>query len=163
MYKGQTTVDGELFTVNDDVQEKRPFKAFLDVGVVHTTVGQRVFGAMKGASDGGLYIPHNQKRFPGFTKDADSGDQYDAAVHRERIFGVHVDNYMAELKENSPEDFQRQFARVEKTLTAAKVNTVEALFTKVHAEIRKNPERATKPAVKNPKRDHKKFVQRKLT
>lgn len=48
-------------------------------------------------------------------------------------------------------------------LAAAKVNTLEALMTKVHAEIRKNPVRVAKAAAKNPKRDHKKFVQRKLT
>jgi large subunit ribosomal protein L5e len=107
MYKGETSGNGEYFSVEDDVQEKRPFKAFLDVGLVHATVGQRVFGALKGACDGGIYIPHNTKRFPGFTKNADSGDTYDAAVHRERIFGAHVDKYMAQLKEDSQEDFDR--------------------------------------------------------
>jgi large subunit ribosomal protein L5e len=49
---------------------------------------------MKGASDGGIYVPHNTKKFPGFSKDGDS-EEYDAAVHRDRIFGVHVDKYMA--------------------------------------------------------------------
>ena len=67
----------------------------MDVGLAYTTVGNKVFGAMKGAVDGGLNIPHNHKRFPGFTKNADKEETYDAAVHRERIFGVHVDNYMA--------------------------------------------------------------------
>jgi len=56
---------------------------------------------MKGAVDGGMNIPHNHKRFPGFSKDADKVESYDAAVHRERIFGVHVDNYMKSLKEES--------------------------------------------------------------
>jgi len=64
------------------------------VGLVHATVGNRVFAALKGACDGGVYVPHNTKRFPGFTKDSDSSN-YDAGVHRDRIFGVHVDNYMA--------------------------------------------------------------------
>jgi large subunit ribosomal protein L5e len=163
MYKGESKVTGEYFSVEDDVQEKRPFKAFLDVGLVHTTVGNRVFGALKGATDGGLYIPHNTKRFPGFLKNTDSGDSYDAAVHRDRIFGKHVDNYMASLKEDSQEDFDKQFAKWAKTLSAAKVATVEALYTKVFGEIRKNPDRVKKPEVKNPKRDQKKFVQRKLT
>jgi len=39
----------------------------LDVGLVRTTCGNRVFGALKGACDGGLHIPHSTKRFPGFT------------------------------------------------------------------------------------------------
>jgi len=59
---------------------------------------------MKGACDGGMDIPHNTKRFPGNDKDAE-GESYDAAVHRDRIFGGHVDNYMALLKEESKEDF----------------------------------------------------------
>merc|ERR1712228_224504 len=67
---------------------RRPFKAYLDVGLVRTTTGNRVFGAMKGACDGGLYIPHNEKRFPG---------------HR------------IEKKED-PDAFKRQFSKWEKEL-----------------------------------------------
>lgn len=77
------------------------------MGLTYTTTGNRVFGAMKGAVDGGLHIPHNTKRFPGFSKNADKEENYDAAVHRERIFGVHVDKYMAELKSESKEDFEK--------------------------------------------------------
>ena len=40
-------------------------RAHLDVGLTRTTTGNRVFGAMKGAADGGLKIPHSVKRFPG--------------------------------------------------------------------------------------------------
>jgi len=36
--------------------------------LVATTVGNKVFGVMKGACDGGLDIPHNTKRFPGSVK-----------------------------------------------------------------------------------------------
>jgi len=54
---------------------------------------------MKGAADGGLLIPHSEKRFPGFYPgEEDEPDNYDAKVHRERIFGCHVDKYMGELK-----------------------------------------------------------------
>ena len=49
----------------------RPFKCLLDVGLARTTSGARLFGALKGAVDGGLDIPHSEKRFPGFTKGAD--------------------------------------------------------------------------------------------
>jgi len=66
MYKGADKVDGEYYSVQEHAQERRPFKALLDVGLVRTTTGNRVFGAMKGACDGGLHIPHNTKRFPGF-------------------------------------------------------------------------------------------------
>jgi len=79
----------------------------LDVGLVRTTCGNRVFGALKGACDGGLHIPHSTKRFPGFSVDEDDKEQYNAKTHRERIFGVHVDKYMKELKEESDEDYQQ--------------------------------------------------------
>lgn len=34
----------------------------------------RVFGCMKGATDGGLDVPHNEKRFPGYDRDSKSYD-----------------------------------------------------------------------------------------
>lgn len=156
LYPGQQTVDGEYFSVEENVNERRPFKAILDVGLTYTTVGNRVFGALKGATDGGLYVPHNTKKFPGFSKEGDN-TTYDAKVHRDRIFGVHVDNYMTQLKEDSPEDFALQFSKVSKCLEQNKVKSMEALLTKVHAEIRKNPAGSKKAVAKNPKRDHKKY------
>lgn len=39
----------------------------------------RVFGCMKGAADGGLDVPHNEKRFPGYDRDTKS---YDVSVER---------------------------------------------------------------------------------
>lgn len=41
--------------------------------------------------DGGLDIPHSEKRFAGFSKD---GKQLDADVHRKYIYGGHVASYM---------------------------------------------------------------------
>ena len=41
--------------------------------------------------DGGLDIPHSDKRFAGFSKD---GKQLDADVHRKYIYGGHVAAYM---------------------------------------------------------------------
>lgn len=49
------------------------------MGLARTTTGARVFGAMKGAVDGGLNVPHSVKRFPGF--DAES-KKFNADVHR---------------------------------------------------------------------------------
>lgn len=67
LYKGIETPTGEYFDVYEKgVQDRRPFKALLDVGLTRTTTGNRVFGAMKGAVDGGVHIPHNTKRFPGY-------------------------------------------------------------------------------------------------
>merc|ERR1711939_515607 len=64
MFPGVEEADGEYkLTEAADVdgEERRPFKCFLDVGLTRTSTGARVFGAMKGASDGGIYIPHSDK------------------------------------------------------------------------------------------------------
>jgi large subunit ribosomal protein L5e len=66
MYKSSSDINGDYFNVDEDVQDKRPFKALLDVGIARTTTGARVFGALKGACDGGINIPHKTKRFPGY-------------------------------------------------------------------------------------------------
>jgi len=98
-YKGVEKVTGEEYDVEEEADEnRRPFRAVLDIGLVHTTTGNRVFGALKGAIDGGLLIPYSEKRFPGFAEDEDGDCNYDAKIHRERIFGAHVDKYIANLK-----------------------------------------------------------------
>lgn len=79
-----------------------------DVGLARTTTGARVFGAMKGAVDGGLNIPHSVKRFPGYSADSKA---FNAEVHRSHIFGQHVADYMRTLEEEDNEAFKRQFSR----------------------------------------------------
>jgi len=96
LYAGNAKVDGEVYNV-EEKEERRPFKAVLDVGLTRTTTGNRVFAALKGACDGGVNIPHSNKRFPGY-KATEKGESYNAKVHRERIFGVHVDKYMKKLQ-----------------------------------------------------------------
>lgn len=46
---------------------------------------------LQGALDGGLDIPHSDKRFAGFSKDS---KQLDVDVHRKYIYGGHVAAYM---------------------------------------------------------------------
>merc|ERR1712227_140346 len=75
----------------DDDSEINAFHALLDVGLKPTTLGSKIFSAMKGAFDGGLEIPHTNKKFYGF--DAEE-KEYDAEAHRERILGGHVQTYM---------------------------------------------------------------------
>ena len=53
LYEGQTKVDGEQFEVEDVDDGPGAFHACLDVGLARTSTGARVFGAMKGAVDGG--------------------------------------------------------------------------------------------------------------
>jgi len=101
-YPGKDKAVGEDYNVGDTPNdERKPFKAILDVGLAKTTTGNKVFGCLKGACDGGLYIPHNTKRFPGFFKDNEGNEEYKANVHRDRIFGVHVDKFMEMLKKDN--------------------------------------------------------------
>lgn len=62
-YEGQEAPDGEYFLVEAE-GDSRPFTCVLDVGLIRTTTGAKVFGALKGAVDGGLNIPHSDKVRP---------------------------------------------------------------------------------------------------
>jgi large subunit ribosomal protein L5e len=139
-YEGQAEVDGELYRVENSEEGRRPFKAFLDVGLARTTVGARLFGALKGAADGGLHVPHNEKKFPGSAKGENKEWTYDAGVHRERIFGVHVANYMTHLKENDPDAYQKQFSKYIKA--GVNADDVEPMWKAIHAAIRADPNKA---------------------
>merc|ERR1711881_786461 len=116
MFKGAKSIDGADYDVSADVeavkQDRRPFKAILDIGTTKPTTGNRVFGALKGACD--------------------------AETHKARIMGTHIDGYMDELRENE-DDFNKQFSKWNKCLQSAKVENVEALYKKIHEGIRKDP------------------------
>jgi len=58
IYEGQTEVDGGEYSVESLDGQPGAFRCYLDAGLVRTSTGARVFGAMKGAVDGGLDIPH---------------------------------------------------------------------------------------------------------
>jgi len=132
-YEGQTEPDGEMFLVEQE-GEKRPFTCVLDVGLVRTSTGNRVFGALKGAVDGGLNIPHSEKRFPGYDRE---GKEYDAETHKKYIFGGHVSEYMELLEEEDPERYQTQFAKyIEKELEG---DGLEDLYKEAHEKIREDP------------------------
>ena len=105
-YEGVTEPDGTLKLIEtiDEEDAPRPFKCYLDVGLKRTSTGSRVFGAMKGASDGGIFIPHSEKRFPGYDPES---KELDAEVLKKYIFGGHVAEYMESLEE---EDDERYFS-----------------------------------------------------
>lgn len=134
-YEGQVEVDGTDVPV-EATGDKKPFKAFLDVGLSRTTTGARLFGAMKGACDGGMDIPHNDRRFPGTTKD---GKEYtaDPQQHRRLIFAENVADYMRQLQEDDEAAFQRQFkAYLDAGMSA---DDIPAQYAAVHKAIRADP------------------------
>ncbi|KVH94167.1 Ribosomal protein L18/L5 [Cynara cardunculus var. scolymus] len=94
-------------------------------------------GNVEGALDGGLDIPHSEKRFAGFNKD---GKQLDADVHRKYIYGGHVASYMR---------------------AGVEPDNLEELYKKVHAAIRAEPN--PKKSEKQPRKEHKRYNLKKLT
>jgi len=155
IYKGVSEVTGEDYNVavseeaqkqqqikDDGEKGKRPFRVVLDVGLARTTTGAKIFGALKGACDGGLDVPHKTTRFPGSSK-----EEFNAETLRGYIFGKNVADYMNHLQEEDPAAYDRQFARYKAAgITADKL---ESVYKKVHAAIRANPV-ATKKARKAP-------------
>jgi large subunit ribosomal protein L5e len=154
-YEGNVEATGEDYYV-EPADERRPFRALLDVGLIRTTTGNRVFGALKGALDGGLDIPHSDKRFAGFKKDE---KQLDSDIHRKYIYGGHVADYMRSMAEEEPEKFQAHFSEYLKKGIDA--DGMESLYKKVHAAIRADPTMA-KSTKKEPA-THKRYNLKKLT
>jgi large subunit ribosomal protein L5e len=107
-YQGVKEPDGKLALTQalDDEDAPRPFKCYLDVGLKRTTTGARLFGALKGASDGGIFIPHSEKRFPGYDTES---KQLNAEVLKKYIFGGHVAEYMESLQEEDEEGYNSPF------------------------------------------------------
>jgi len=119
----------------DEDDERKAFRALLDVGLKRTTLGSKIFAAMKGAFDGGLEIPHNEKKFYGYDPDEKS---YEADANRERLLGGHVAEYMNSLQEEEPEEFEEKFKKyIEAGITA---DNMEDTYLAVHKKIRETPE-----------------------
>jgi len=159
IYAGAKKSDGENYVVEKEWKEgqRKPFKAVLDVGLTRTTNGNRIFGCLKGAVDGGLNVPHSNRRFPGFKKEGEK-ESYNAKAHRDRIFGGHVTSHMKKLAPGTPA-YTLQFSKWKACLEKAKVDNLEKLYTKVHEEIKKNPVRP--PRKVQDKRDIKYTDKRK--
>jgi large subunit ribosomal protein L5e len=150
-----TEVNGRTYFVDSVNDEKKPFRAFLDVGIKNTTTGAKVFGAMKGVSDGGLDIPHNHKRFPGYNRTTKA---YDAEVHKGRIMGEHVADFMREMEEDDEENFKRHFATyIDEDVGA---DDLEELYAKVHEAIREDPSREKKEAFTDIDKTYRKPVKK---
>lgn len=150
-FVGQEEATGEEYHVEEeDEGDRRPFKCILDVGLKRTTVGSRIWGALKGGADGGLHIPHSIKKFPGYEPAEEKGAEanYDEDVHKEKILGAHVAEYMETLKEEDQTQYERQFSKYLKHKIGHE--QMEDMYTKAHAAIRAKPD-AAKPKPEGPK------------
>lgn len=133
-YQGVVEPDGTLSHTEAEEKGSRPFKCFLDVGLRRTTTGARLFAAMKGASDGGLFIPHSENRFPGYDAESKS---LDATVLRKYIYGGHVADYMRFLQEDEEEKYKRQFSKYISAGICA--DDLEGIYKQAHEKIRADP------------------------
>jgi large subunit ribosomal protein L5e len=151
-YQGNTKSEelGNDYTVEPLDDGPRPFLALLDVGLARTTTGSRIFGALKGALDGGLNVPHSEKRFFGFDKEA---KKLDPKQLRKVIFAGHVSDYMKSLSQSNPERYKKHFARYIKA--GISPDKVEAMYKNGHKNIRENPLPKKAPK-EEPKSDAKK-------
>eukprot|EP00747_Dinoflagellata_sp_TGD_P121851 gnl/TRDRNA2_/TRDRNA2_173499_c0_seq1.p2 gnl/TRDRNA2_/TRDRNA2_173499_c0~~gnl/TRDRNA2_/TRDRNA2_173499_c0_seq1.p2 ORF type:complete len:319 (+),score=113.99 gnl/TRDRNA2_/TRDRNA2_173499_c0_seq1:70-1026(+) len=138
-FKGKEELNGEDYHVEEEENDRRPFKAILDVGLTRTATGARIWGALKGAVDGGLHVPHNNKKFPGYAAPEEKGAEgtYDAEAHKDRIFGGHVKEYMEMLAEEDPTKYEAHFAKY----IAADIDAdkMEDMYTEAHSKIREDP------------------------
>lgn len=140
---------------------------------------------MQGALDGGLDVPHSEKRFPGFNKEDKS---LNAETHRKYILGGHIADYMRVsrslksvrgqlftyncngltcvivpdcqlLKEDEPEKYQSHFSGFIKE--GVEAEDLADMYTKVHAAIRADP--AIQKTEKKAPAEKRKWKIQKLT
>merc|ERR1712232_1186303 len=144
-YKGLEEASGEDYNVEENDEGARPFYCLLDVGLKRTSTGSKVFAALKGALDGGLDIPHSEKRFVGYDTEM---KKLDTDVLRKYIFGGHVADYMRDMKEEEPDQYAKHFSCFIKEGVSA--DDLEGIYAKTHAAIRAKPvlpkKAKTKPA-----------------
>jgi len=158
IYTGADKVTGEDYTVESKDGEKGAFRCVLDIGLARTTTGAKIFAALKGALDGGLDIPHSEKRFFGYDSEA---KKYNAEAHRGRIFGKHVADYMKSLNDEDEESYKRQFGQYIKLGLAA--DGIEKMYQAAHAAIRKNPDHKKKEPKKVEGDDQKRLWQKRIS
>ncbi|CAJ0842123.1 3447_t:CDS:2 [Entrophospora sp. SA101] len=149
-YQGIKEPDGKVAPVEaiDDDDSPSPFKAFLDVGLKRTSTGSKVFAVLKGASDGGIFIPHGENRFPGYDTESKS---LDSSILRKYIYGGHVADYMRYLQDEDDDKYKRQFSKFIETGICA--DDLECIYKEAHTKIRSDP--VFKPTDK--KGDYKDF------
>ncbi|KAL3422806.1 60s ribosomal protein l5 [Phlyctema vagabunda] len=166
-FAGVEEADGEYNLTEaaegEDGESRRPFKAFLDVGLARTSTGARIFGAMKGASDGGILIPHSENRFPGFDIET---KELDAETLRKYIYAGHVAEYMETLADDDEERYKSQFqGYIDDEIEA---DGLEELYQDAHKQIREDPFKKVEGASEKKSKDEYKkeslkFRGRKLT
>uniref|UniRef100_A0A2K5LUK2 Large ribosomal subunit protein uL18 n=1 Tax=Cercocebus atys TaxID=9531 RepID=A0A2K5LUK2_CERAT len=100
------------------------FTCYLDAGLARTITGNKIFGFLKAAVDGG-------------------GREFNAEVHRKHITGQNVADYMRYLMEEDEDAYKKQFSQYMKNSVTP--NMMEEMYKKAHAAIHENPVYEKKP------------------
>ncbi len=165
-FTGVEEADGEYKlteAAEHEGEDRRPFKCYLDVGLARTSTGARVFAAMKGASDGGIFIPHSENRFPGYDIET---KELDAETLRKYIFGGHVAEYMETLADDDEERYRSQFqGYIDDDIEA---DGLEEMYQEAHKGIREDPfkkddEEGEKKSKEEWKAESKKYLKPKMS
>jgi large subunit ribosomal protein L5e len=133
-YKGQEDPDGEDYNVEAAEDGPRPFTCLLDTGLKRTSTGSKVFAALKGGLDGGLDIPHSEKRFVGYNAEE---KKLDAESLKHYIFGGNVSDYMEWLQEENGDKFNTHFAKA--VGEDIEPEGIEDMYREAHEQIRADP------------------------
>ncbi|KAB0354302.1 hypothetical protein FD755_022840 [Muntiacus reevesi] len=139
IYEGQVEVTGHEYYVESIDGQPGAFTCYLDAGLARTTTGNKVLGALKGAVDGGLSIPHSTKWFPGYYSES---KELSAEVHPKHIMGQNVADYVRYLIEEDGDAYKKQFSQSIKNNVTP---DMEERYKKVHAATRENPVYEKKP------------------
>merc|ERR1711964_174688 len=91
--------------------------------------------------DGGLDIPHSNKRFPGYSPEK---KKYNANAHLDRIYGVHVANYMRKLQKDDAAKYAEHFSRFIKAGKGP--DSIKQMYEDAHAAILRDASRGEVPA-----------------
>jgi large subunit ribosomal protein L5e len=142
LYQGQTEVaeenpHGDDYLVPQPDEGAKPFSVCLDVGLATTSTGARVFGALKGALDGGLSIPHSVRRWPACEKDS-----LNSELLSEYVYGMHVAGYMEYMEGEDEELYKTYFSRYHEADVSAE--NMQETWEAVHEKIRENPAQPAK-------------------
>ena len=95
-----------------------------------TTSGKKVFGAWKGAVDGGLCIPHSTMLFPGYDSES---KEFNAEGHQKHIMGHNTAIYMCYLNEEDEDAYKKQFSQYKENSVTA--DMMEEKHKKAHPAI----------------------------
>lgn len=109
---------------SNDTDDQRPYTVFLDIGLKRNTKGGRVYAALKGALDGGLYVPHNAERI--FHEELEK-----------QIHGKSVIDYMSIMKKENPEKYRSHFSQYLKNNLDE--TTLESHYRNIFEQIRNKP------------------------